>query len=292
MGSMAVLMSLLPVVVSTSLMIMVVSHGIFDPIKVDLGFEHYAEKPDFTIGSYKLPDWLKLAMPLNALVNIGYVIIGFYWIFRTYFAERNKTVGSLHAYFAYTFAWMSIVYGPIQLGRILYQTHPSAILDQWVTLPFFTLVILWSKSFIIGWNLNVCLMFMLSSILSYNLVFFSEFGFEVSLILHAASVLNAMLAIHGKYTCEGNIKTLMLTFLAFVMFILFKVLDLHLPRYGDVFTEVSGHFLSKLFGDIAQIQCVFVFFENIAQNLQASALLADLKVKRDDKVTSSRKKKR
>ena len=47
---------------------------IFERAKVELGVEHYAEKGD--------PSTF-LKMPANASVNLGYVLVGIYWLWET-----------------------------------------------------------------------------------------------------------------------------------------------------------------------------------------------------------------
>ncbi|XP_038045529.1 transmembrane protein 187-like [Patiria miniata] len=262
---MLVLKTFLPVAACTALMVIIVFQGVFQPVKVDLGFEHYGEEADHAIGPFKLPAWLGLAMPLNALVNAGYILVGLYWMVRTYQEEKKGAVGQLHAYFACTLCWMGILYGPIQFWRIMSQTHESAVVDQWVTLPFFTWVILWCKSLTVGWNRDLAALFMLSSLLSYNLVFFTDLGFEVALLIHSAQAINVSFSTFFRFPCKGNNFTFFMCCLTFANFIVFKLMDLHLPHYSEYFTEVSGHFISKLLGDILQMHFTFLFFENIAK---------------------------
>ncbi|XP_022109043.1 transmembrane protein 187-like [Acanthaster planci] len=268
---MLVISTLLTVVGCTALMVIIVFQGIFSPAKVDLGHEHYGEKADFAIGPFKLPAWMGFAMPLNALVNAGYSLVGLAWVLRTYLARRRGEVGELQAYFAYTFAWMCILYGPVQFWRIISQTHESAVLDQWVTLPFFAWAILWCKALTVGWNREVTAMLMLSSILSYNLVFFTEFGFEIALVIHSVHTASTGFATNRQYPCKGNNFALFMCGLTYVNFVVFKVMDLHLPHYSEFFTEVSGHFISKLFGDVALGHFAFLFFENLAKKQQVES---------------------
>ena len=49
------------------------SFRIFERAKVELGFEHYAEKADPTTF---------LKMPANAGINFGYTVVGLYWLWR------------------------------------------------------------------------------------------------------------------------------------------------------------------------------------------------------------------
>ena len=104
----------------------------FERANVELGFQHYAEKAD--------PNTF-LKMPANACINLGYGLVGLYWLWKV---NRRKKKLRDKAFFYYVFAWMSMFYGLVQFGRIVTQTRLFAILDQWLTLPFFAWIVCWT----------------------------------------------------------------------------------------------------------------------------------------------------
>lgn len=117
------------VIFGTTVIAAFVFIGFFNEVNVDLGYAHYAEKP-FWLGPW-------MALPANTFINGGYVIIGLYWLLKVYLENISD---SLQFYF-FVFNWMAILYGPVQLMRILTQKTEWAILDQWYTLPFFCLAL-------------------------------------------------------------------------------------------------------------------------------------------------------
>ncbi|RMX37029.1 hypothetical protein pdam_00005066 [Pocillopora damicornis] len=99
---------------------------IFERVNVELGLEYYAEKGD--------PSTF-LKMPANASVNLGYLLVGLYWLWKIRKLEKKLKD---QAFFYYLFSWMSVFYALVQFGRIVTQTlcnvqgtdHPTVDTDD------------------------------------------------------------------------------------------------------------------------------------------------------------------
>lgn len=90
----------------------------FERVDVELGLEYYAEKGD--------PSTF-LKMPANASVNLGYLLVGLYWLWKIHKLEKKLKD---QAFFYYLFSWMSVFYALVQFGRIVTQTRLFAVIDQ------------------------------------------------------------------------------------------------------------------------------------------------------------------
>ena len=225
----------------------------FNSVAVDLGFHHYGEEAN--------PSTF-LKMPLNATVNLGYVLVGMYWLI----LPRQLKLPNQDIFYFDMFAIMAVIYGPTQFSRIITQHHTFAVLDQWFTLPFFCWVFVWglyirrdrnsSSDFEIG--------LLGLSVLSYLITLILSVGFEISLGVHilAATVMGTQC--HQKY---GNKLTRMYFVLALLYcfgFVGLKLADKYLSEKHWIFTRVSGHFLSKIC-DFLQIDSVARFFLEIVK---------------------------
>lgn len=224
---------------------------LLDRAKVELGLEHYAEKGD--------PNSF-LKMPANALVNIGYALVGIYWIRRT--KLRDKKLGE-ETFFYYIFGWMSVFYGGVQFSRIVSQTRLFAIMDQWVTLPFFAWVVCWNEFLYrhLLWQSSRFTFYMRVSWSSYFLVLLHDFGFEMTLGIH---ILAAIVFTIRTQTSLGSKTSLVYFWLALLCctgFVFLKLGDHRLGQFS-IFLTFSGHFWSKIC-DIAQVHCVFRYFESL-----------------------------
>ncbi|XP_014667433.1 PREDICTED: uncharacterized protein LOC106809008 [Priapulus caudatus] len=124
--------------VAAATAIAVAASGLLDGATVEVGLEHYAERPLW----YSPPGWL--AMPANTLVNAGYIVVGVAWAARARAAERAGILRAADAYMFYVFAIAAALYGPVQTTRLLARSRPTAALDQWVTLPIFAWVVPWA----------------------------------------------------------------------------------------------------------------------------------------------------
>ena len=235
-----------------SAFIVVWTFTIFDHAKVELGFEHYAEKAQ--------PDTF-LKMPANATVNLGYSLVGVYWLWRV---NKRKTKLRDQAFFYYLFAWMSVFYGLVQFGRIVTQTRLFAVMDQWFTLPFFAWVVCWNEFMYRGyWQSSRYFFMMRTSVLSYFVVLFHDFGFEAVLGIHILAALVYSLRTQYKPGLGTYRSWISFTF-AFIScagFVFLKLADHHLAQYS-LFQTFTGHFWSKVF-DVAQIHFAADFFQNL-----------------------------
>ncbi|XP_033745390.1 transmembrane protein 187-like [Pecten maximus] len=244
------------VTITTAIICFFVFDGGFDRAFTETGLKHYAERASPLLKTV-LPKWLK--MPLNTLVNFGYAILGAYWLAVIFHHHGNNNISEIDAYAFYVFNFMACFYGPIQMVRILTDKHRFAILDQWVTLPFFMWVYVWGRSLSNGWsNLRVFIATALS-ISSYTLTLYYDIGFEIALGLHIMLGIAGAALAYRKYSTTEAHKPFLCALLSCTGFVVLKLLDLHLPNIHPFFTKVSGHFLSKI-ADVLQIHYVNKFF--------------------------------
>lgn len=235
-----------------SAFVVVWSFTIFERVKVELGLEHYAEKGD--------PSTF-LKMPANASINLGYTLLGLYWLRKVY--KLQKKLGD-EAFLYYMFAWMSVFYGFVQFGRIVSQTRLFAVMDQWFTLPFFAWIVCWNEFVYRGyWQSGRYLIIMRISVLSYFVVFFHDFGFEAVLGLHILAALVYSL----RTQCKSGLGTdrswisLILALVSCVGFVCLKLADHYLAQFS-LFQTFTGHFWSKVC-DVGQIHFAVNFFKNL-----------------------------
>lgn len=225
---------------------------IFERVKVELGAEHYAEKSD--------PSTF-LKMPANASINLGYVLVGVYWLWKI--RKLQKKLKD-QAFFYYMFSWMSVLYGFVQFGRIVTQTRLFAVLDQWFTLPFFAWIVCWNEFVYRGYlNTGRYLSVMRISLLSYFVALFHDLGFEAVLGLHILAALAYCLRTQWKQGLgtERSRHSLILALTSCVGFVCLKLADHDLVQYS-YFQTFTGHFWSKVC-DVAQIHFAATFFKNL-----------------------------
>jgi hypothetical protein len=262
----------------------VVVLDVFRDVSTDLDLNHYAERAGWA-GAY-LPACIPL--PANTFVNIGYVVIGLLWIIRIHRVNQglepwnkvNKATADV-CYNFYVFAWMSVIYGPVQCFRIITRSHSSAVLDQWYTLPIFAWVAVWSID--ICWPVS-CKMrwtfrtmtIMLVSVLLYLLALLHTLGFEIALAIHIPVVVALSWRVHmisEAVSSQERIDAYIKALLCCAGFVLLKLAD-HLlaSQLPSLFTVFSGHFWSKV-ADFMQIHYVCKFFWytlRIDQDVQAN----------------------
>ena len=249
------LTTVLPVTVVMSLMSW---SGVFSTATVELGLDHYAEKwPSW------FPQWIP--MPLNTVINLGYILCGLHWCFFIGEANRSGIVKCNDAYMFFVFNIMSCIYGVVQLYRILLQTRSSAIMDQWYTLPFFMLVHVWAQCFRGKCSMQTFYALMLTSVGSYLLTLISTVGFEISLACHILLAVMGGIMLYWQCPSEHAQQYFALASLNCTGFVVLKLLDHHLPSLHWVFSYVSGHFLSKIC-DVLQLHYVNEFFFAMALN--------------------------
>ena len=257
--------SFLLVFAVSAVMCFVVYTGYFQRVKVELGISHYAERVHPFVKNY-IPG--RINMPLNTVVNIGYVVVGAAWCAYTSVGLMMDRISQTDAKMFYVFNFASCCYGPIQMLRILTQMYGFAVLDQWYTLPFFMLVFIWGLNHKRGWNTFRNITLTLVSIFSYHLVLYHEIGFEICLGVHIALALlgaNMAWSSNSEAKCA---KYFVLALLSCLGFVVLKLADFYLVTLSQVFKYLSGHFLSKIC-DILQIHFVNHFFQQIALSTTA-----------------------
>lgn len=239
-----VLQSFVSVAIPLAVMVLTAHSGLFDSIEVETGYDHYAEPADSKLGPIPFPSFIK--MPANALVNIGYLLVALYWGVYI-FISNNKlaSIQNMDAYLMYVLVWMMFLYGPIQFARIVTQNREWAILDQWVTLPIFAWVMVTCKTLLTDWQPRVAVLTMMASIMSYNLVFTMEQGFDVALLPHIVYAVSSSWNLCTKYTPPGYKRDFGAAVLMCAGFVALKVADFHLAQFG-AFQEFTGHFWSKI----------------------------------------------
>ncbi|XP_072025564.1 transmembrane protein 187-like [Amphiura filiformis] len=284
-----ILWAFLQVSFGLAIIMLVIRQGFFDGAKVEVGYKYYAEEPDSKLGGFVFPDWIK--MPANTIVNAGYCLVGMYWMLKIFMREQQGSVSSQEAYMYYVFAWMAIFYGPVQFTRIITQAPRSAVLDQWVTLPFFAWVAVWAKTLLVGWSMQWAMALMISSSLSYNMIFLHEQGFEIALLLHAINGLMPLWTAFNRYPAKDNLFNLICLVVCFLDFTVVKLYDLELGKFHPFFTEFSGHFWSKV-GDFLMIHFACRLLFNISEAkklLEESAAVTKLTSKPNKSSKGSKK---
>jgi len=249
------LSSVIFVVLLVLLMYFVSKSGCFQRAVAETGADHYAERTD--------PQSF-LKMPFNALVNSGYVVVGLFWL-------SHASQFKLYLDFCTCFASLAVLYGPIQFLRIVTQERHFALLDQWVTLPFFALAACWGFTVRFQLRRSVVAMLMLISVLSYIAHELFMYGFEIVLALHIAfAVSGAALLLHQCGYNQFATRSFLLALLSCSGFVVLKLLDHTLVAYWP-FHMLTGHFWSKIC-DFMQIHYVLQFFKQIATTDKASKI--------------------
>jgi len=224
--------------------------GVFDGLTDDQlprGPSHYAEP--FAADTF-------LKMPLNALVNVSYIVVGVVWLLRIY-----NWPSSHHMQLFSVFALWSITYGPVQFYRIVSQSRLGSVLDQWITLPIFSWVVVWNlvQDDIMQMR-NAVTVVLLISVSSYGLLLIYTYGFEMALVVHIIS------AIITTYPTLKKSPVVWSSFVAAILcccgFVLLKIFD-HSVSFTFFNLPLTGHFLSKIC-DALQIHFVAdVFWKHL-----------------------------
>lgn len=245
----------------------VTASGLLDGATTEVGLEHYAENQHGYLYGY--PDWL--LMPANTLVNIGYMAVGVIWLWNIYQLQQSSAshMPPTDAYMFYIFSFSSFLYGPIQFIRIVTQTHRTAILDQWVTLPIFAWVIVWSLHIQYGWSSRRTLAIVMMSFLSYALTLYVSVGFELALGIHIIVTVITGLNLCNQYYSRNTSRAMWLAVLSCIGFVGLKLMDHQLATYHVFFQHLTGHFWSKVC-DCLQIYFVCQFFLSIQEKKMIS----------------------
>ncbi|KAM3910679.1 transmembrane protein 187 [Leptodactylus fuscus] len=224
-----------------------VGTGVLDTVSTDLGYSHYAEKPVPGLPGF-------LAMPCNSLINLGYILLGIYWL-----AQDVK--GLKGCYLKNVFSWMAVIYGPVQWARIWSQAQWAAILDQWFTLPIFAWAIIWCNSILDNWDSQHFIAVEFFSLTSYFLSKIHPQGFELALAIHILWVFTSGLRLQRKYGDATTRMYLVLASISCLGFVNLKLLDHWLAQYS-FFQRFTGHFWSKIC-DILQFHYAFCFLVHL-----------------------------
>jgi len=150
----------------------------------------------------------------------------------------------------------------VQSARILTQTHRSAILDQWYTLPIFAWGTAWCLHKINGWNGVVTLAIEAFAVASYGAALRWKHGFEVALGIQIALIVYCALKVYRKFSSKEASWAFAKAIVCCAGFVGLKLLDHRLGAWSPCpFAYLSGHFWSKI-ADFMQIHYVCVFFRN------------------------------
>ncbi|XP_040892697.1 transmembrane protein 187 [Toxotes jaculatrix] len=250
--------ALLHVLLPFLLCVALANTSLFDEVKVDLSYAHYAEpRVDY------LPTLL--AMPCNCLVNLAYVCLGLYWLLRHGGGKETEQ----SRYLRQVFAFMAVFYAPVQWTRLAVLRRAPAVLDQWFTLPIFAWVPVWIRFIEHGpakWRASHAAAVELLSLSSYGLALAHERGFEVALGCHVG------LAVYRGVRLQfarGDGRTrgyLLLAMLSCAGFVVLKLLDHWLARF-QLFQRFTGHFWSKVC-DVLQFHFSFCFLSTLTHRVR------------------------
>ncbi|XP_028669138.2 transmembrane protein 187 [Erpetoichthys calabaricus] len=240
----------LHVVAAAGICATVAVSGALDAVLVELGYEHYAEKP-----YHHLPAFI--AMPFNSLVNLGYLVLGARWLLRTDLGSTQA------AYLKDVFAWMALVYGPVQWLRLATQARWAAVLDQWFTLPIFAWVPVWCDFIGHGWRPWYMIGVEVTSLGSFLLSLLHARGFEASLICHIAFAIAQGIRAQRLIGDSTSRRYLWLAMLSCAGFVFLKLLDHELANFWT-FRHLTGHFWSKVC-DVLQFHFSFCFLTHLTR---------------------------
>ncbi|KAM6151640.1 LOW QUALITY PROTEIN: transmembrane protein 187 [Rhynchocyon petersi] len=203
--------------------------GVFQDVFVQVGYEHYAE------ARASLPAFL--AVPFNSLIHLASVFLGWDWLRRDGIQD-HAAEGQRASYLKDVFAA-----GPVQWLRTVTQTRPTAVLDQWFTLPRFGWPVAWCLYLDQGWQPWVFFSIECLSLASYCLALLHPCGFEVTLGVHILGAVEQ--ALQTPAGAGGTPKVCRaLGVLSFVGFVVLKLWDHQLTQ--PTFQQLTGHFWSKV----------------------------------------------
>lgn len=225
---------------------------LFDDVKVDLTYDHYAEK---TVDH--LPFFI--AMPFNSLINIAYMLMGLFWLLK--YKDMHETAED--RYMRQVFAFMAVFYAPVQWTRLAVLMRAPAVLDQWLTLPIFAFVPIWLSFLADKSTKKYALMLEMCSVLSYGLAIKFESGFEAALGCHVLLAVYKGIQVQLRLGNHRTFRYLVLAVLCCAGFVVLKLLDHWLAQFW-LFQRVTGHFWSKVC-DVLQFHYSFCFLTTLTQ---------------------------
>ncbi|XP_042304347.1 transmembrane protein 187 [Sceloporus undulatus] len=228
----------------------IVASGILDDVQTEIGYGYYAE-PTMP----QLP--AILAMPANCLVNVAYVLLGWYWL------PSCDKKGQTYYYFQEVFAVMALAYGPVQWVRLWTQHHWAAVLDQWLTLPIFAWVVVWCHFLEQGWKPTTFLAMEVASLTSYALALLYPQGFELALGGHIFIVVWRAWKVQRHLGNAASFQIMALGIASCLGFISLKLWDQDLAQWA-LFQRFTGHFWSKIC-DVLQFHCAFLFLTQLSR---------------------------
>ncbi|KAM8965311.1 transmembrane protein 187 [Sarcophilus harrisii] len=243
--------ALIHVLLTACLCTATVYMGFFDGIFTEVGYEYYAEVPVHSFPTF-------LAMPFNSVINLGYLLLGWYWLMKNKkFVGNDENMRQVR-YLKDVFAGMALLYGPVQWVRIWTQTHHSAVLDQWFTLPIFAWPVVWCHYLKNGWQPWSFFCIECISLASYCLTLFHHFGFDIALACHILAAVWSATHLHRQYGDSVSATYIGLALMSCLGFVVLKIGDHWLAQWS-VFKKLTGHFWSKIC-DIMQFHFAFLFF--------------------------------
>lgn len=243
------------VALTTSLCMAIICTGVFEGVSVQVGFEHYAEPPVAGLPTF-------LAMPFNSLINVAYILLGWYWLRRVPSRPGYSNPAGRACYLQYVFASMALLYGPVQWLRIGTQARMAALLDQWVTLPIFAWPVAWCLYLERGWQPWCFLGIECLSLCSYSLALLHPQGFELALAAHIMAAVGQGLRAQQRRGSTSSAIYLALAVLSCLGFVGLKLCDHHLT-YWPLFQRLTGHFWSKVC-DVMQFHFAFLFLTSLS----------------------------
>ena len=212
-----------------------------------------------------------LKMPANALVNAGYLAVAAFWILWAANLPSSDPRRPVRARFI-AFAGLGALYGPIQFWRIVSQAPVAAMLDQWITLPFFGAFCAWALALLRPSRTRTRSTAIVgASIASYGLAFALPHGFVLALAVHLAGAvaLGAALLLRAPRALWPPFLGALCCCAAFVVL---KQADFALAAYAP-FQRLTGHFWSKL-GDCGQLFFALALFARAERALAEPQKLA------------------
>ena len=198
-----------------------------------------------------------LKMPANALVNLAYLLVAAGWLAWALRRPDDDPRRPVRARFM-GLALLAGIYAPIQFWRITTQQPLAAMVDQWVTLPFFGAFCAWALELLRpaprpGRRFAAILA---GSTGSYALAFAMPHGFVLALAVHITAALALGIALVRRT------PSLALPFAAALLccvgFVALKEADFALATCAP-FRRLTGHFWSKLC-DAGQLHFALLLF--------------------------------